>query len=93
MSWGIQERAGSLGANMLSHAADNQEPGHRRFRKLQHYHKLLLLSPPPLASDSCPSPRKYDSMSQIRLIFILDPFPSSIHHVALQIDVLAEYSG
>lgn len=56
----VQEGDGSLGANTLSHAADNQEPGHRRFRKRQRYRKLLLLSPPPLASDSCPSPRKYD---------------------------------
>lgn len=88
-----QKDISSLGADMLPHAADNQDPGHRSFHQWQCYHKLLLLSPPPLASDSCPSPHKYDMMSQIRFIFILDLFPSFIHYVALQMPVLAECSS
>lgn len=92
----MQKGTGSLGADRLPRAAGNQDPGHKRAQQQQqqqHYHKLLLPPPPPLASDSCLSPRKNDSMSHIRFIFVLDQFPSFIHHVALQKAVLAEHGS
>lgn len=64
--------------------------------QLQAYPSMAVLpwsSPPPLAPASCPSPHKYDLMLQTRPIFILDPLSSSIHHVAMQMAVLAECSS